>query len=70
MLRDLRWFDSLSKRDLENGSVINEIRDVFKAVTIIMENRKPCKSYIDGTCKITSPCKHDGLTCFEPFNKE
>lgn len=33
MIRDLRWFDSLSKRDLENGAVINEIRDVFKTVT-------------------------------------
>ena len=30
-LRDLKWFDSLKRRDFENGAVLDEIRDVFKA---------------------------------------
>lgn len=30
-LRTLKWFDSLQRRDFDNGAVIGEIRDVFKA---------------------------------------
>jgi hypothetical protein len=30
MSRNLKWFDSLTKRDFDNGAVIDEIRDVFK----------------------------------------
>ena len=29
-MRDLKWFNSLSKRDFENGAVLNEIAEVFK----------------------------------------
>lgn len=28
--RDLKWFDSLGRRDFENQAVLNEIRAVFK----------------------------------------
>lgn len=28
--RDLKWFDSLQRRDFDNQAVLNEIRDVFK----------------------------------------
>lgn len=35
--RTLQWFDSLSKRDFENGAVISEIRDVFKQRDKLLE---------------------------------
>jgi hypothetical protein len=32
-MRDLAWFDSLLARDFENGAVISEIREVFRALS-------------------------------------
>lgn len=40
MIRDLKWFDSLSNRDFENGAVIDEISEVFKENSKMQEKIK------------------------------
>lgn len=50
-LRNLKWFNGLSKRDFENGAVLDEIAEVFKFAEAKVEQRAdnsasaPCPSF-------------------------
>ena len=57
-MRNLKWFDSLQRRDFDNGAVIAEIRDVFKAMDECRAHNKApwiavcqqCGEILDDNC--------------------
>lgn len=48
---DVKWFDSLSRRDFENGATLDEIRRIIKERDVLKEQVAKLQTTLEGLRK-------------------